>query len=61
MTTCVSLDSFSNLVSLKFVTLQKVKIEGCVNMRLTSSNILCSYIIMNLVSHFVYVALGAAS
>ena len=40
----MSLDSFSNLVPLTFITLLKLKIEGCVNMRLPSDNYFCSAI-----------------
>ena len=42
MIICMRLNSFSNLIPLTFITLLKVKIEGCVNMRLPSRNIICS-------------------
>ena len=34
----MSLDSFSNLAPLAFITCLKVQIEGCVDMRLPSNN-----------------------
>ena len=37
-----NLDSFGNLVPLAFITSLKVKIEGCVNIRLPSNSNLCS-------------------
>ena len=38
----MSLDGFSKLVPLAFITGLKVKIEECVKMRFPSNNILCS-------------------
>ena len=37
---CISLDSFCKLVPLAFITWLKVKIEGCVNMRLPSNQVM---------------------